>query len=58
MHASGDRGITYFAKEGLKGLVIASSCSTPLTRHVGFYPGPLQGATGPYQANVGQPLLQ
>lgn len=49
--------ITYFAKEGLQGLVIACSCGTSLAWHVGLYPGPLQGAAGPHQAQVCQPFL-
>ena len=50
--------ITYFAKEGLQGLVIACSCSTSLARHVGLYPGALQGAARPHQAQVCQPFLK
>lgn len=57
----GDRwrgmAITYFAKEGLQGLVVACSCSASFARHVGFYPGALQGAAGAYQAQVCQPFL-
>lgn len=49
--------ITYFAKERLQGFVIPSSGGASLSGHVGFYSGPLQGATGPHQTQVGQPFL-
>ena len=50
--------ITYFAKEGLQGFVVACSCGSSLARHVGLYPGSLQGAAGPHQAQVCQPFLE
>lgn len=53
----GRRGITYFAKEGLQGFVIACNGSSPLARHVGLYSGTLQGTAGPHQAQVCQPFL-
>ena len=49
--------ITYFVKEGLQGLVIASRSSPSLAGHVGLYASPLQRTTGPHQAQIGQPLL-
>ena len=53
----GRLAITYFAKEGLQGLVVACSCCSPLARHVSLYPGSLQGTAGPNQAQVCQPFL-
>ena len=53
----GCEAITYFAKERLQGFVIPSSGGASLSGHVGFYSGPLQGAAGPHQTQVGQPFL-
>lgn len=54
----GRLAITYFAKEGLQGLVVACSCGSSLARHVRLYPSPLQGAARPHQAQVCQPFLE